>query len=224
MTSLVHVDSKKLRNFLMFGGTTWRESIPDRKFYPVSVGCRSDRRQKRRDSSIAEGSGSADVSSFFPDQKEKKEWEHSRQGLSLSEFLVQMMLPELDGSIEMLPVAALSARDYDEELQLHIKELQLIEEGAQRLVSRVRRYLELQTKPPAEKRIAIIGYNYPPGEGHLLQASFLDIFESVSRIMKAMKQHGYMTETYSGTELRERFIQEGVVNPGIWTDERGSDS
>ncbi|MDH6671015.1 cobaltochelatase CobN [Paenibacillus sp. LBL] len=224
MTSLVHVDSKKLRNFLMFGGTRGGKVNLIVNFIPFRLGAGPTGGRSEEILALLREVEAPMFHPFFLTRREKEEWENSRQGLSPSEFLVQMMLPELDGSIEMLPVAALSARDYDEEMQLHIKELQLIEDRAQRLVSRVQRYLELQTKPLAKKRIAIVGYNYPPGEGHLFQASFLDTFESISRILNAMKQHGYLTETYSGTELRERFIHEGIVNSGIWTDERGSAS
>lgn len=222
LTSLVRVDPQRLRNLLMQGGSDGGKIDLIVNFVPFRLGAGPTGGKSDEILSLLKEVEAPMFHPFFLTRREREEWEGSLQGLSPSEFLVQMMLPELDGSIDMLPVAALSGREYDEEMQIHTKELRVIEERAQRLISRVKRYLDLRTKQPSEKRIAIIGYNYPPGEGHLFQASFLDTFESISRIAVAMKDHGYTTEVFTGAELRERFIREGAVNSGVWTDERWS--
>lgn len=222
LTSLVRVDPQRLRSLLMQGGSQGGKIDLIVNFVPFRLGAGPTGGKSDEILSLLKEVEAPMFHPFFLTRREREEWEGSLQGLSPSEFLVQMMLPELDGSIDMLPIAALSGREYDEEMQLHTKELRIIEERAQRLISRVRRYLDLRTKLPSEKRIAIIGYNYPPGEGHLFQASFLDTFESISRIATAMKDHGYTTEVFTGAELRERFLREGLVNSGVWTDERWS--
>lgn len=222
--SLVRVDPKRLKDLLMHGGTSGNKVDLIVNFVPFRLGAGPTGGKSEEMLSMLKELEAPMLHPFFLTRRERSDWELSAQGLTPSEFLVQMMLPELDGSIDTLPVAALSTRDYDEEMQLHTKELQLIEERAHRLVSRIRRYLALRSKPQSEKRIAIIGYNYPLGEGNLFQASLLDTFESISRLTAALKAHGYETDTFTGAELKERFLREGLINSGDWADERWSES
>lgn len=216
-TSLGDVDPERLRALLMHGSITGGKVDVIVNFLPFRVGAGPTGGRSSEVVALLQEVEAPMFHPFFLTRREREDWESSKQGLSSSEFLVQMLLPELDGSLDLYPVAALSNVDFDEDLHFQTKELRIIEERAERLAARVKRYLDLRSKKQANKRIAIIGYNYPPGEGHIFQASFLDTFESLSQILKAMKEHGYTTETYSGMELRELFIEEGIVNSALWS-------
>ncbi|GIQ66387.1 hypothetical protein PACILC2_49550 [Paenibacillus cisolokensis] len=102
----------------------------------------------------------------------EQEWRQSASGLEPSLLLVQVMLPELDVSVEMFPIAALQEDGEDAELNVPLKRLALIPERTKRLTDRIRRWLALRSKPNAEKKLALIGYNYPPGEGTVFGGSF----------------------------------------------------
>ncbi|RAR42248.1 cobaltochelatase subunit CobN [Paenibacillus sp. MDMC362] len=221
--SLSDVEPNRLRTLLMHGGVHGGRVDLIVNFVPFRLGAGPTGGNSDEILALLNEVDAPMFHPFFLTRRERQEWESSRQGLTSSEFLVQMMLPELDGSIEMHPVAALSSLGYDEDMRLDAKELRMIEDRAQRVVGRVKRYLNLRSKKQSEKRIAIIGYNYPPGEGQLFQASFLDTFESMSRILTAMKAHGYDTETYSGFELKERFTQGGVINSAVWSNDHWPD-
>ncbi|PAK55110.1 magnesium chelatase subunit H [Paenibacillus sp. 7541] len=152
----------------------------------------------------------------------EQEWRQSASGLEPSLLLVQVMLPELDGSVEMFPIAALQEEGEDAELNVPLKRLALIPERTKRLTDRIRRWLALRSKPNAEKKLALIGYNYPPGEGTVFGGSFLDTFESIARLLSWLKQQGYHTEELSAAELRARFIEGGLVNSAKWSDPQAS--
>jgi cobaltochelatase CobN len=159
------------------------------------------------------------VHPFFMSRREVSEWETSQQGINSAEFLIQVMLPELDGAIETIPVGALASSVYDAELQLDIHELALIEERADKVAARIKRWLLLRKKPKAEKKIAVICYNYPPGEDNLFGGAFLDTFVSVERILARLRDEGYEVAPVTAAELRETFSAGKLVNSGRWTEE-----
>lgn len=159
------------------------------------------------------------VHPFFMSRREIGEWEKSLQGINAAEFLIQVMLPELDGSIETIPVGALASSVYDQELQLDIHELSLIEERANKVAARMRKWLLLRKKPKADKRVAVICYNYPPGEDNLFGGAFLDTFVSVERILSRLHKEGYQVEPVTAATLKEIFSAGKLVNSGRWTED-----
>lgn len=160
---------------------------------------------------------------FFLSGTTEEEWRQSVQGVSPSQLMVQVVLPELDGAIETFPIAALRREGKDRGLGVALSRLALLPERAERLVGRVRRWLELKRKTNREKRLALICYNYPPGEANVFGGTFLDTFESVSRLLTRLKKEGYDVQEISAKELRSRFVEGGLVNSGQWTGEQAAD-
>lgn len=147
----------------------------------------------------------------------EEEWRQSVQGVNPAQLMVQVVLPELDGAIETYPIAALRSEGEDPELGIALNKLVLIPERVEKLVRRVRRWLELRRKTNREKKLALICYNYPPGEANVFGGSFLDTFESVARLLSRLREEGYETEEMTAEELRSRFVDGGLVNSGQWT-------
>src|SRR5690606_22527178 len=58
----------------------------------------------------------------------EREWRESVRGLDPSHLLVQVVLPELDGSIETFPIAALQEEGRDPELGVTLRRMTLIHE------------------------------------------------------------------------------------------------
>lgn len=138
------------------------------------------------------------------------EWQADDRGTQVGEFLISIFLPELDGCIETYPIGAMQANGQG------FEELTLIDERVERLIGRVQRWVALRRKPNAEKRIAIITYDYPPGEGNVGCGAFLDSFASLAAILQRLADEGYTVTPWSAAELKERFIAGAQINSPQW--------
>ena len=153
---------------------------------------------------------------YFMSRRDISEWQASQQGISTAEFLIQVILPELDGCIETVPIGALAERKIDSEFKIDLHELRLIEERADKVVGRIKNWLQLRRKKNSDKKVAIICYNYPPGEDNLFGGAFLDTFASVEQILVNLQAEGYYLNNMTAQELREIFTAGKLVNSGRW--------
>ncbi|HEY9594745.1 MAG TPA: cobaltochelatase subunit CobN [Spirochaetia bacterium] len=143
---------------------------------------------------------------FFMSKRSKDEWEGDMRGLDGAEFVLHYFLPELDGASTMLPLGAtaMGADGLAAIVPLH--------DRIERLLDRTERLIRLRHTPNAAKRLAILLYDYPPGEANAGGAAFLDTFTSVSRILSALAEAGYGTHAVSAGELRRLLVEEGRCN------------
>ncbi len=154
---------------------------------------------------------------FFLTKQTKAEWRSQLRGANPGEFLISIFLPELDGAIE---TAVLGAMD---RAKGQGPGLSLIPERVENQARRMGNWLRLRRKANAEKRVALIFYDYPPGEANLGTASFLDVFESLAAILRRLKAEGYCLEPLSAGQLRDFFVGRAVLNTPRWrpVDGRG---
>ena len=156
---------------------------------------------------------------LFMSRRTEKDWKDSVQGCTASEVLISVMLPEQDGAMLTLPVGAKTEPMYDEEFDVASDEIKIIEERLEALADRAERFIELRKKARSAKKIAIICYNYPPGESNVFGGAFLDTFESVSAILSLLKNNGYTAEEADAQKLMSDFINGGLVNTGKYSDD-----
>lgn len=145
---------------------------------------------------------------------ERTEWEN-RASLDPGEFLISILLPELDGAIHTYPLG-LPRREKTSQEGLDINVTEPIKERISMFCKRLDRFVTLRTKANCDKKIALICYNYPAGEGNLFSASFLDSFSSLSNILKHLHRKGYQVEELSEEELRRFFTSDGMCNDPAW--------
>lgn len=149
---------------------------------------------------------------FFLTRKTTEDWMRDPRGCSVGETLISVILPELDGSQETMPVASLNRerrRGGSESIELDV-----IPERLEHLMKRVRALIRLRHLPNREKRVAILCYNYPPGESNLFGGAFLDTFKSIERILKTLVEEGYQTDALASEDLMKHFSMGGMVNDG----------
>ena len=149
----------------------------------------------------------------------REEWESRTSGFQTMEFMINCFMPELDGGTCIFPVGINEDTERVEEWGLTLSEVRIIPDRLERLVNKVRGLLKLRDTPNSGKRIAIVGYNYPPGEDNLFGGSFLDTLSSLSEIVSALISEGYDASPISGKELKERFLNNGILNESQWIDE-----
>lgn len=142
------------------------------------------------------------------------EWQRENR-LNPLEITLGVMLPELDGCIEPVYVGGLVSLGKDGLLGGEVKEVRALPEGIERLAGRVRKWLCLRRKPNAEKRLAIILYDYPPGEVNLGSTGYLDALESLRIFLERLATAGYRVKIPAG-DLGEFLLSRGVVNTPEW--------
>ena len=118
----------------------------------------------------------------------KEEWEASPEGMNAMEISISVTMPEFDGIIHGMPIAAKHVKEDGEVEYLPIPE------RMRAMVSRAGAWARLHRKANAEKKIAIIFHNYPPKNSNIGSAYGLDSIESVRRLLGFMKEAGYQVD------------------------------
>jgi magnesium chelatase subunit H len=104
----------------------------------------------------------------------------TRQGVGGLQSVVLYALPELDGAIDTVPLGGLVGEN-----------IYLVPERVQRLIGRVKTWINLRRKPVNERKIAIILYGFPPGYGAVGTAALLNVPRSLLKFLQALKEQGY---------------------------------
>ncbi|MEM0333310.1 MAG: cobaltochelatase subunit CobN, partial [Candidatus Aenigmatarchaeota archaeon] len=146
-------------------------------------------------------------------RREIEKWLESDYGLSIPETIGAVIWPEMDGSIEPIPLAGLVEK---REKNIKIKELYPLTDRLEKIGNRISSWINLQSKKNEEKRVAIIIYNYPPGEENLGKAAYLDVFKSVENLLKILKKEGYKVEIPSNLNLFKVLEDFGIFNSPRW--------
>jgi cobaltochelatase CobN len=139
-----------------------------------------------------------------------KAWKESAVGIPMMNIPSALATPEFVGIVDISLIAA-ESRDR--------RQRELIFEQFDSLVAKALKLIRLQRLENREKRVAIMFYNSPPGEKNL-SASNLNIPESLSSILAALKASGYETgalpeETLIGLAQKTLapFYHEGKLEP-----------
>src|SRR5215471_16457001 len=120
-----------------------------------------------------------------PDQ-----WLLSSDGLPWASVYYQVAMPELQGMIEPIPIAAEVERSVDAKTGAAIAAFVPIEDRIHRVVERISRWIQLQDKPNSEKRVALIYYNHPPGKQNI-GADYLNVPETIIELLRSLTRDGY---------------------------------
>ncbi len=135
------------------------------------------------------------------------DWEKSSTGIPMPSVPFSFAVPELAGVSDPLVVAA---QDDDGRVEVIGRQIDALARKAINLI-------RLQRKANADKKVAVMFYNYPPGEKNI-SASFLNIPRSLVEILAAMKQYGYAvtlaneeTLIRDATALTRPFYRDGAA-------------
>eukprot|EP00271_Cylindrocystis_brebissonii_P004987 TRINITY_DN16942_c0_g3_i1.p1 TRINITY_DN16942_c0_g3~~TRINITY_DN16942_c0_g3_i1.p1 ORF type:complete len:1746 (-),score=312.16 TRINITY_DN16942_c0_g3_i1:714-5951(-) len=117
-----------------------------------------------------------------------------RQGVQGLQSVVLYSLPELDGAIDAVPLGGLVGDG-----------IHLVPERVRRLTARIKSWVNLRRVPPAERKVAIVLYGFPPGVGATGTAALLNVPKSLENILLRLKAEGYnlgdLGDSFSGEDL-----------------------
>jgi magnesium chelatase subunit H len=118
-----------------------------------------------------------------------EQWKADPRGLLPVEATMMVAIPELDGGIWPMTFGGRSGLDDDKRRDMVVQP-----ERAATLANRVARIVALRRKARAERKIAVVLFNFPPNAGTVGTAAFLSVFRSLRNVLIGMQQAGYTVE------------------------------
>jgi cobaltochelatase CobN len=146
-----------------------------------------------------------------------EEWSDSIQGLNIMDIPANIALPELDGTLITVPIAAMDCRQTNPSTKTRIIKYEALPERTHKLVQLAINWGKLRQLLNSEKKVAIIFHNYPPRNDTIGHAFGLDSSVSVMNILNALKAEGYTLKSLpeSSQKLMDTIIH-GLTNDRRW--------
>ncbi|YAF95271.1 MAG: cobaltochelatase subunit CobN [Nodularia sp. CChRGM 3473] len=142
-----------------------------------------------------------------------EQWESQSQGLSPRDMAMNVALPEVDGRIITRAVSFKTLQTRNPDLETDVVVYEPVSDRVEFVAQLAANWVSLRSKPPQERRIALILANYPNRNGRLANGVGLDTPASCVEIIKALQATGYLVENAPthGDELIQR-LTDGVTN------------
>ena len=142
-----------------------------------------------------------------------EQWELQFQGLSPRDMAMNVALPEVDGRIISRAVSFKTVQTSNSDLQTDVVVYEPVSDRIEFVASLAANWVRLRSKPPEQRRVALILANYPTRNGRLANGVGLDTPASCVEILQALQLAGYKLEDIpsNGDELIE-CLTAGVTN------------
>ncbi|WP_428382847.1 magnesium chelatase subunit H [Nevskia ramosa] len=146
-----------------------------------------------------------------------EQWGAGERGLMPVESTIMVAIPELDGATGMTMFGGRSDSAGEKCSGCHrgcvfppsksARDMQTCVERAETLAKRIDKLVTMRRAKRAERKVAIVLFNFPPNAGNIGTAAHLSVFESLHRTLIAMKAEGYKVDVpVTVDDLRERVI------------------
>jgi magnesium chelatase subunit H len=132
------------------------------------------------------------------------QWAQAQRGLLPVESTIMVAIPELDGATAPTVFAGRAgaagtqcqgcAKHCTFEAQAQAHDMHPCYERIETMTERVAQWVSLRHKPKAERKLAIVLFNFPPQAGHVGTAAFLGVFESLYNTLQSLAQQGYAVQ------------------------------
>ncbi len=150
-----------------------------------------------------------------------QQWEADPRGLLPVEATMMVAIPELDGGIVPMTFggrcgraetaercAGCDGRACSRDMIAHV-------ERADMLARRVAKLVALRRSARAERRVAIVLFNFPPNAGNTGTAAYLAVFQSLHNTLRAMQAAGYAVDLPDSVDaLRESIVVGNTTRHG----------
>ncbi|NWG24381.1 MAG: magnesium chelatase subunit H [Pseudorhodoplanes sp.] len=130
-----------------------------------------------------------------------EQWQADARGLMPVEATMMVAIPELDGAILPMTFGGRSAGGQ--------REMIVHSERAGMLAARVAKLVRLRRTRRAERRLAVVLFNFPPNSGSTGTAAYLSVFASLHRTLIALRDAGYRVDVPAGVDALRAQILEG---------------
>jgi magnesium chelatase subunit H len=132
-----------------------------------------------------------------------QQWKADERGLTPIEATMMVAIPELDGAVCPMTFGGRSDAGGGE----HRRDMVVHEERAATLAARVARLVALRRSERADRRLAVVLFNFPPNAGATGSAAYLSVFASLFNTMRALQAAGYVVDVPSSVDaLRDMIL------------------
>ncbi len=138
-----------------------------------------------------------------------EQWQRDARGLTPVEATMMVAIPELDGAIAPMTFGGRSS------MVDAGRDMAVMPERAAMLAARIAKLVTLRRSARAERRLAVVLFNFPPNGGSAGTAAYLSVFESLHNTMKSLKASGYTVDVPATVDdLRARVLKGNAARFG----------
>ena len=145
-------------------------------------------------------------------------WGSNDRGLMPVESTIMVAIPELDGSTSPIVFGGRPGADgvtctgCSHACTFHAgqsaQDMASCPERALMLAARVEKLVALKRSDRAERKVAVVIFNFPPNAGNIGSAAYLSVFESMFHTLAGMKAQGYTVNMPDSIDaLRESILK-----------------
>ena len=147
-----------------------------------------------------------------------EQWQDSDRGLLPVESTIMVAIPELDGSTGPAVFGGRAdggtscggcERQCVFPKSENARDMHVCSERAETLAGRVEKLALLRRSERAARKVGVVIFNFPPNAGNTGTAAYLSVFESLYRVLHAMKGAGYTVEPPASVDALRCSIIEG---------------
>ena len=147
------------------------------------------------------------LSAFAIEFQSLEEWRAGEQGLTPVETTMMVALPEIDGATGPMIYGGRSVPSERGRTEGGRRDMECDPERAGMLAGRVSKLISLRRTARADRKVAIVLFNFPPNSGATGTAAHLSVFRSLFNTMQAMRSEGYTVDLPADAEaLRDRIL------------------
>ncbi|MCX7891294.1 MAG: magnesium chelatase subunit H [Burkholderiales bacterium] len=154
-----------------------------------------------------------------------EQWRRSERGLMPVEATIMVAIPELDGATGPMVYGGRVGAGKGEcagcdrhcapEGVGRARDMGFCTERVDMLAARVEKLVRLRRADRAERKVAVVLFNFPPNGGATGTAAHLAVFASLHRTLVALREAGYRVEVpATADELRERIVAGNAARHG----------
>ena len=154
-----------------------------------------------------------------------EQWGGSERGLLPVESTIMLAIPELDGATSPIVfggrpgTAGVTCTGCHHACTFkasdNAQDMQSCPERAIMLAARVSKLIALRRTEIAQRKVAIVIFNFPPNAGNIGSAAYLSVFESMFHTLTAMKAQGYSVDMPDSIDtLRDSILKGNAAEYG----------
>jgi magnesium chelatase subunit H len=153
------------------------------------------------------------------------QWGTSERGLLPVESTIMVAIPELDGATSPIVFGGRAGahgttctgchRGCTFGAQDGAQDMFACPDRAEALAARVAKLVALRRSERAERKVALVLFNFPPNAGNTGTAAFLAVFESLFETLHSLQREGYSVDVPASVDdLRSRILQGNAAQFG----------